>query len=115
MERFTDFGVVTKDPNLTLAEKTIYLQKAIDDATRRKIHWASLQGELLEKCFRQSKKVYEKTLVETKITRRWARFLRKLHKLVLNQLQYCTVPLRYIRSDFKMIEEICKRDQEKRN
>ena len=74
VERFTDYEGVTKDPNLTLAEKIIYLQKAIDDATRRKIHWASLQGGLLEKCFHQSKEVYEKALVETKITRQWARF-----------------------------------------
>ena len=58
------------DPSLTLAQKIIYLQKAIDDVTRRKILWALLQGELLEGCFHQSKKVYEETLVETKITRR---------------------------------------------
>ena len=104
---------VMSDPNLTLAEKIIYLQKAIDDATRRKINW----DLLLEKCFHQSKEVYEKTLVKTKITRQWARFLRKLHKLVLkyNQLQYCTVPLHCIRSNFKIIEEICERDQEKWN
>ena len=117
VERFTNYEGVTKDPNLTRAEKIIYFQKAIDDATRRKIHWASLQGGLLEKCFHQSKEVYEKTLVGTKVTRQWARFLRKLHKLVLkyNQLQYCTIPLHYIHSTFKIIEEICERDQEKWN
>ena len=95
VERFTNYNGAMYGSNLPLTEKIIHLQKAIDDATRRKIHWASLQGKLLEKCFRQSMEVYEKTLVETKITRWWARFLRKLHKLVqkYNQLQYCTVPL----------------------
>ena len=47
-ERFTNYEGVMSDPNLTLAEKIIKLQKAIDDVTRRKIHWASLQGQLLE-------------------------------------------------------------------
>ena len=114
-ESFTDYDGVMSDPNLTLTKKIIYLQKAIEDATRRKIHWASLQGQLLEDCFHQSKEVYEKTLVETKIGKQWAQFLRKLHKLVLkyNQLQYCTVSLSYIRSNFKIIEEICERDQER--
>ena len=106
-----------EDTNLTLAEKIIYFQKGIDDATRRKIHWASLQGQLLEVCFHQSKEVYEKTLVEMKIGRQWAQFLRKLYKLVLkyNQLQFCTVSLSYICSNFKIIEEICERDHEKWN
>ena len=74
-ERFTNYEGVINDPNLTLTQKIIYLQKAIDDATRRKILCTSLQGELLEECFHQSKKVYEETLVETKITRWWAQFL----------------------------------------
>ena len=116
-ERFTDYDGVMEDPNLILAGKIIHFQKAIDDVTRRKIHWASLQRELLERCFHQSKEVYEKTLVEMKITRRWAQFLRKLHKLVLkyNQLQFWTVSLSYICSNFKIIEEICERDHEKWN
>ena len=54
------------DNNLSLPQKIIHLQKAIDDATRRKILWASFQGELFEKCFHQSKKVYKETLEETK-------------------------------------------------
>ena len=114
-ERFTDYEGVMEDTNLTLAEKIIYFQKAMDDATRRKIHWASLQEQLLEVSFHQSKEVYEKTLVE--IGRRWVQFLRKLHKLVLkyNQLQFCTVSLSYICSNFKIIEEICERDHEKWN
>ena len=52
----------------------IHLQRAIDDATRRKIYYTSFQGELFEKCFRQSKKVYKETLEEMKITRQWAIF-----------------------------------------
>ena len=61
------------DPSLTLAKKIINPQNAIDDATRRKIHWASLQGQLIEVCFHQSKEVY--AFVETKIERQWAQFL----------------------------------------
>ena len=114
-ERLTNYEGVMFDPNLTLTQKVIYFQKAIGDATRRKILYASLQRELLEECFHRSKKVYEEILVEMKITRRWAQFLRKLYKLALdyNQIKYCTVPLSYIRSNFKIIEEICKRDKEK--
>ena len=101
-ERFTDCDGVMLDPNLTPKQKVIHLQKRIEDSTRRKIYYASLQGELLEKCSHQSKKVYGEILVETKITRRWAQFVRKLYKLALdyNQITYCTVPLSYIRSNF---------------
>ena len=112
-ERFTNYDGVMSDDNLSLLQKII--QKAIGDATRRKIYYASLQGQLPEESFLQSKKVYEDILVETKITRRWAQFLRKLYKLALdyNQITYCTVPLSYIHSDFKIIEEICDRDKER--
>ena len=68
-ERFTNYEGVFNDPNLTLTQKIIYLQKAISDETRRKVLYASLQGELLEKHFCQLMKVYEETLEETKITR----------------------------------------------
>ena len=74
-ERFTNYDGVMSDDNLSLPQKIIHLQRAIDDAMRRKILWASLQGELFEKCFRQSKKVYKETLEETKFTRRWVLFL----------------------------------------
>ena len=57
-ERFTNYDGVMFDPNLTPTQKIIYFQKGIEDSTRRKIYYASLQGELLEKCFHQSKKVY---------------------------------------------------------
>ena len=109
-ERFTDCDGVMLDPNITSAQKIIHLQKGIEDSTRRKISYASLQGELFEKCCLRSKKVYKETLKETKLTRRWVLFLRKLYKLALdyNQIMYCTVPLSYIHSNFKIIEEICK-------
>ena len=109
-EAFTDYRGVQSDPNLTLVERMIKLQEAIDNATRRKIHYASLLGELLQGCFNESKETYKKTLEEVKIKRWWAQILRKLHKLVLNynQLQYCTVPLRFIQINFKAIEEICE-------
>ena len=111
-ERFTDYDDIRFDQNLMAAERIITYQKAIDDATRRKIHFASFQGELLEGCFKESKKAYTKTLKEVKIGVRWAKFLRKLHKLavVYNQLIYCTVSLRYIHCNFKLIEEICETD-----
>ena len=114
-ERLTDYDGVMSDNNLSLPQKIIHLQKAIGDATRRKILFASLQGELLEKCFCKLKKVYKETLVETKIIRWWVQFLRKLYKLALdyNQIKYCTVPLSYICSNFKIIEEICKCDKER--
>ena len=109
-EAFTDYRGIESDPNLTLVEKMIKLQKAIYDATRRKVYFASLLGELLQSCFNQSKKAYKRTLEEVKIKRQWVQFLRKLHKLVLNynQLQYCTVSLRFIQINFKAIEEICE-------
>ena len=90
------------DPNLTTKEKIINLQRAIDNVTRRKIQFASLQGELLQRCFDQSKKDYEKTLKEVGIKKRWALFLRKLYKLILeyNQLAYCIVSLRFVHCNF---------------
>ena len=114
-ERFTDCDGVMRDPNLTSTQKIIHLQKGIKDSTRRKIYYASLQGELFEKCFLQSEKVYKETLEETKFTRWWVLFLRKLHRLALeyNQIIYCTVHLSYIRSNFKIIEEICERNKDR--
>ena len=111
-EAFTDYRGVESDPNLTLVEKIIKLQEAINDATRRKIHYASLQGQLLEDCFRESKEAYKRTLEQINMKKRWALFLRKLHKLVLkfNQISFCTVSLRFICYNIKAIEEICKSD-----
>ena len=114
-ERLTNYDGVMSDDSLSMSQKIIHLEKAIEDATRRKIHYASLQGELFEKCFLQSRKVYEETLEKTKFSRRWVLFLRKLHKLALeySQIIYCTVPLNYIYSNFKIIEEICERNKDR--
>ena len=54
-ERFTDYDVMSDDM-LSLPQKLIYLQKGVDDSTRRKTYYTSLQGQLLDKCFLQSKK-----------------------------------------------------------
>ena len=109
-EAFTDYHGVQSDPNLTLVERMINLQKAIDDSTRRKIHYASLLGELLQSCFNKSKKAYKEALEQAKIKRWWAFFLRKLHKLVdqYKQLAFCTVSLRFVHYNFKEMEEIYK-------
>ena len=54
-ESFTTYDGVMSDDGLTLPQKVILLQRAIDDATRRKIYYTLLQGQLLEKCFLQLK------------------------------------------------------------
>ena len=104
-EAFTDYHGIESDPNLTLVEKIIKLQEVINDATRRKIHYASLQGQLLEDCFRESKEAYKRTLEQVNMKKQWALFLHKLHKLVLkfNKLAFCTVSLGFIRYNFKGI------------
>ena len=114
-DAFTDYHGVQYDNNLTLVERMIKLQKAIDDGSRRKIHYASFLGELLQSCFKESKETYKKTLEEVKIKRQWVQFLHKLYKLSSNnnQLQYCTVPLRFIQINFKAIEEICESEPDK--
>ena len=109
-ERFIEYQGVKVNSNLDLTAKINHFQKAIDDATRRKVYFASLLGGLLQSCFDESKETYKKTLKEVKIKRQWAQFLRKLYKMVLNynQLQYCTVSLHFIQINFKAIEEICE-------
>ena len=113
--RFTTYDGVMTDNDLSLPQKVIHLQRAIDNVTRRKIYYASLLGQLHEKCFFQSKKVYKKTLDEMKIAVQWSIFLRKVYKLILkySELQFCTVSLRFFCSNFKTIEEICKRNKDR--
>ena len=43
-ERFTNYDGVMSDDKLSLPQKITHLQKAIDDAIRRKIYYASLQA-----------------------------------------------------------------------
>ena len=57
-ERFTNYEGVMSDPNLITTERIIHLQKAIDDATRRKVYFALLHGKLLQSCFDRSKEAY---------------------------------------------------------
>ena len=111
-EAFTDYDGVMSDSTLSSVQKIIKLQEAINNATRRKIHFPDLQGQLLEDCFRESKEAYKRTLEQVNIKKQWALFLRKLHKLVLkfNQLTFCTVSFRFIHYNFKSIEEVCKSD-----
>ena len=54
-ESFKDYQGVMFDSTLSLVQKIIKLQEVIEDATRRKIHFAHLQGQLLEDCFHESK------------------------------------------------------------
>ena len=114
-ESFTNYDHVMSDDKLSLPQKAIHLQKGVEDSTRRKIYYASLQGQLLEKCFLRSKTVYKETLEETKITRQWSIFLRKVYKLILScsELQFCTVSLLFFCSDFKIIKEICECNKER--
>ena len=114
-ERFTDYGdgaSIIYDPNLTLVEKIKRCQKAIDDPTRKKIHFASLQGQLLQTGFLKGKKVYEQTLKDANIKRQWAHFLRELYKLAsrYNKILFCTVSLKFLRLNLKIIKEICDSD-----
>ena len=48
--RFIDYQGEMFYSNLDLTAKINHLQKAIDDATRRKVYFASLLGELLQSC-----------------------------------------------------------------
>ena len=58
-ERFTNYDNVCFDQNLTDTEKIIAYQKAIDDAMRKTIHFASLQGEIMERYYKKSKAEYK--------------------------------------------------------
>ena len=59
-ERFTDCDGVMIDPNLTPTQKILHLQKGIEDSTRRKIYYTSLQGELPENAFISQRTFMEK-------------------------------------------------------
>ena len=59
-ERFTNYDGVMSDDNLSLPQKIIHLQRAIDDATRRKIYYTSFQGKLFENSFINRRKFIKK-------------------------------------------------------
>ena len=73
-ERFTNYEGVMSDHNIGMTEKIIYLQKVIDSTTRRKVYFASLQGELLQSCFNESKEACKEILNLVQIKRPWVQF-----------------------------------------
>ena len=93
----------------------VLYQKAIDDTKRRHIYFTANQGKLLEKCFSQGRNIYKKTLKESGLSRQWAHFLRRLVKLIedYSQILFCTISLKFIERNFKIIREICERDPDK--
>ena len=66
-EAFTGYVGIMSDSTLSSVQKIIKLQEAINDVTRKRIHFVSLQGELLESCFRESKGAYKRTLEHVNI------------------------------------------------
>ena len=61
-EVFTDYDSIMFDSTVSSVQKIIKLQEAINNVTRRKFHFADLQGQFLEDCFRESKEAYKRTL-----------------------------------------------------
>ena len=59
-ERFINYDGVMSDDNLSLSQKIIHLQRAIDDATLRKIYYASLQNNCLKNAFFNRRKFIKK-------------------------------------------------------
>ena len=59
-ENFTNYNHVMPDDKLSLPQKVIHLQKGVNDSTRRKIYYASLQGQLLENAFFKRRKFIKK-------------------------------------------------------
>ena len=57
----------TRPKKPSLVQKIIKLQEAINDATRRKIHFTLYQGKLLEDCFCRSKETYKRTLEQVNV------------------------------------------------
>ena len=115
MEPFTNYEGIENDRTLSIIQKIVLYQKAIDDMKRRHIYFAANQGKLLERWFIQGRNVYRKTVKESGLSRQWAHFLRRLVKLIedYNQLLYCTIDLKFIRRNFNVIQEICERDTDK--
>ena len=115
MEPFTNYEGIENDRTLSTVQKIVLYQKVIDDTKRRHIYFATSQGKLFGKCFIQGRNIYKKTVKESGLSRQWAHFLRRLVKLIedYNQLLYCTINLKFIRGNFKIIREICERDPDK--
>ena len=106
---------IENDKTLSTIQKIMLYQKAIGDMNRKQIYIAPNQGKLLEKCFVQGRNIYKKTLKETGLSRQWAHFLQRLVKLIedYTRILYCTITLKFIEINFKIIREICERDPHK--
>ena len=59
-ERFTDCDGVMLDPNLTSTQKTIHLQKGIEDSSRRKITTLHYKDNYLKNTFFNPRKFIKK-------------------------------------------------------
>ena len=92
-ERFTYCDGVMLDPNLTSTPKIIRLQKGIEDSTRRKIYYASLQGELFEKCCLRSKKVYKENEVYKTVGAIFTKIIQTCSGIQSNYVLYCSFKL----------------------
>ena len=115
IEPFTNYEGIENDRILSTIQKIELYQKAIDDMKRRHIYFATNQGKLSEKCFIQGRSIYKKTVKENGLSREWAHFLQRFVKLIedYNQFLYCTINLKFIRRNFKIIREICECDPDK--
>ena len=75
MEPFPNYESIENVKTLSTVQKIILYQKAIDDTKRRHIYFTTNQEKLLEKCFKQGRNIYKKTLKESGLSRQWARLL----------------------------------------
>ena len=115
MEPFTNYEDIENDRTLLTIQKIVLYKKAIEDTKRKQIYFTVKQGELLEKCFIQGRNIYKKTLKDSGLSRQWAHFLQRLVKITedYNRISYCTITLKFIQRNFKIIRQICKRDPDK--
>ena len=105
MEPFTNYEGIENGKTISTLQKIVLYQKAIDNTKRRHIYLAGKQRKLLEKCFIPGRNIYKKMLKESGLSRQWAHLLRRLVKLIEdhNQILYCTISLKFIERNFKII------------
>ena len=115
LELFTNYEGIESDRTLSTIQKIVLYQKSIDDMKRRHIYFATNQGKLLEKCFILGRNIYKEMLKESGLSRQWAHFLQRIAKLIedYSRILYCTIDLKFIKRNFKIIQEICERDPDK--
>ena len=90
-ERLTHYDGVMLDPNLTSTQKIIHLQKGIEDSTRRKIYYASLQGELFENAVFDPRKFIKKLWRKQSLQDCGCYFYKNYTNLLWNTIKLCTV------------------------